>query len=140
MDNYNAGNRSPFNRRNFLKSGPVLGSAMAMPSAFGNVPAAKSKTYFMNNNDTVVKSRTLGSGNYSFTVSALALAWLVYLLSGNGFVPNRGTIKLAHLNENMASADIAITAGEWKTLENTISKIKIVGDRYPADQQKQVGR
>jgi aryl-alcohol dehydrogenase-like predicted oxidoreductase len=72
------------------------------------------------------------------TPSQVALGWL--LAKREWTVPIPGTTKLAHLIENMASADIAITPGEWKTLEDTISKIKIVGDRYPTSEHKQVGK
>jgi aryl-alcohol dehydrogenase-like predicted oxidoreductase len=72
------------------------------------------------------------------TPAQVALAWL--LAKGEWIVPIPGTTKLAHLHENLEAADVVITTKEWKRLEDAISKIKIVGDRYPADQQKQVGR
>jgi diketogulonate reductase-like aldo/keto reductase len=46
-------------------------------------------------------------------------------------VPIPGTTKLAHLRENLWSADIVFTSEELKNLTDEISKVKIVGDRYP---------
>lgn len=72
------------------------------------------------------------------TPAQVALAWLLH--KREWIVPIPGTTKLAHLLENMAAADVVVAAREWEDLENTISTITIVGDRYPAEQQKQVGR
>ena len=33
-----------------------------------------------------------------------------------------------------------MTSGEWKELEDTVAAIPVVGDRYNAEQQRQVGR
>lgn len=77
-------------------------------------------------------------GNHrGLTPAQVALGWL--LAKEEWIVPIPGTTKLAHLNENMLSADLSVTSEEWQQLEATVSKIKIVGDRYPAEQQKQVG-
>ena len=36
--------------------------------------------------------------------------------------------------------DFNISSGEWKELEDAVAAIPVVGDRYNAEQQKQVGR
>lgn len=72
------------------------------------------------------------------TPAQIALGWL--LAKKDWIVPIPGTTKLAHLQENLASADLQVTPEEWRQLETTVSKIKIHGDRYPAEQQRQVGR
>ena len=33
-----------------------------------------------------------------------------------------------------------IPGTDWKKLEDELAKVKIMGDRYPADQQAQVGK
>jgi len=47
---------------------------------------------------------------------------------------SQSTTKLAHLQENMGSADFEFTPEELKNITDAISKIKIVGDRYPVRQ------
>ena len=51
-------------------------------------------------------------------------------------IPIPGTTKLAHLQENLGSANIEFTADELSKLTSDLSKIKIVGDRYPTPQTK----
>ncbi|PCH66686.1 MAG: aldo/keto reductase [Bacteroidales bacterium] len=70
------------------------------------------------------------------TPAQVALGWL--LNKNEWIVPIPGTTKFAHLHENMATAHLDIPNHEWKALENEVAKIQIVGDRYPAEQQKQV--
>jgi len=62
------------------------------------------------------------------TVAQVALAWL--LAQRPFVVPIPGTTKLAHLQENMWSADYKFTADELKKLTKDISAVKIVGERY----------
>lgn len=72
------------------------------------------------------------------TSAQIALAWL--LAKHPWSVPIPGTTKLSHLEENLRAADQKLSGDEMRDLEAAVSKIKIVGDRYPADQQKQVDR
>lgn len=72
------------------------------------------------------------------TPAQIALAWLMN--KGGWIVPIPGTTKLAHLEENIRAADIKISRQEWNTLENELSQVEIMGSRYPADQQAQVGK
>ncbi len=72
------------------------------------------------------------------TPAQLALAWL--LAKADWIVPIPGTTKLAHLEENIRAADVEISVADWKKLEDELAGIKIMGDRYPADQQAQVGK
>lgn len=55
-------------------------------------------------------------------------------------VPIPGTTKLSHLEENLCTLDFNISSGEWKELEDAVAAIPVVGDRYNAEQQRQVGR
>lgn len=71
------------------------------------------------------------------TSAQVALGWL--LQKSPWIVPIPGTTKLSHLEENLHTLDFDITAGEWKELENAVAAIPVVGDRYNAEQQKQVG-
>ena len=68
------------------------------------------------------------------TAAQVALAWLS--AQKPWIVPIPGTTKLAHLQENLWSADFKFTPDELMTFNEAISKIKIVGDRYPTPQTK----
>lgn len=69
------------------------------------------------------------------TGAQAALGWL---LQRPYIVPIPGTTKLSHLEENLRAANLGITPSEWKELEDILAKVVIIGDRYPAEQQKQV--
>lgn len=71
------------------------------------------------------------------TSAQISLAWL--LNRKPWIVPIPGTTKLAHLEENLRSLEFTFTPEEWRELESALAKITIIGDRYPAEQQKQVG-
>jgi diketogulonate reductase-like aldo/keto reductase len=55
-------------------------------------------------------------------------------------VPIPGTTRIERIQENNASAEIIFTESELKQINNALSKMKIVGDRYPATQQNKIGR
>ena len=71
------------------------------------------------------------------TSAQVALAWM--LAKHPWLVPIPGTTKLAHVEENLRAADLMLTPAEIRELETEASKIKIVGDRYPASLQSLVG-
>ena len=66
----------------------------------------------------------------------LALGWL--LQKAPWIVPIPGTTKLSHLEENLHTLDFTLTPEEWHELESLVAAIPVVGDRYNAEQQKQV--
>lgn len=70
------------------------------------------------------------------TSAQVSLAWL--LAKAPTIVPIPGTTKLAHLDENVRAAEFPLTQEDVRDLERAVSSIQIVGDRYPASQQKQV--
>lgn len=71
------------------------------------------------------------------TSAQVALGWL--LQKAPWIVPIPGTTKLAHLEENLHTLDFACSPSEWQKLERRVAAIPIVGDRYNAEQQRQVG-
>lgn len=71
------------------------------------------------------------------TSSQVALGWL--LQKAPWIVPIPGTTKLSHLEENLQTIEFSVTPEEWKELENMVAAIPVIGDRYNAEQQKQVG-
>lgn len=70
------------------------------------------------------------------TPSQVALSWL--LAKKRWIVPIPGTTKLAHLQENLITADVALAENDLNELESTISKLTIHGDRYTAEEQKRI--
>ena len=71
------------------------------------------------------------------TSSQVALGWL--LQKAPWIVPIPGTTKLSHLDENLHTLTFNISPEEWKELETEVFAIPVVGSRYNAKQQKQVG-
>lgn len=74
---------------------------------------------------------------YGMTSAQVALGWL--LQKAPGIVPIPGTTKLSHLEENLHTLDFSLPADEWRRLEDAVAQIPVVGDRYNAEQQRQVG-
>lgn len=72
------------------------------------------------------------------TSAQVALAWLLH--KAPWIVPIPGTTKQSHLEENLHALDFSLPANEWKELETAVSAIPVVGNRYNAEQQRQVGR
>lgn len=71
------------------------------------------------------------------TSSQVALGWLLH--KAPWIVPIPGTTKESHLLENLHTLTFNVSNEEWRELENTVAAIPVVGDRYNAEQQKQVG-
>ncbi len=72
------------------------------------------------------------------TPAQIALAWV--LAQKPWIVPIPGTTKIERIQENNASAEIIFSESELKQINNALSKMNIVGDRYPATQQNKTGR
>lgn len=73
----------------------------------------------------------------SMTSAQVALGWL--LQKSPWIVPIPGTTKLSHLEENLRTLDFNLSPEEWRELETAVAAIPVVGSRYNAEQQKQVG-
>ena len=72
------------------------------------------------------------------TPAQVALAWL--LAKRPWIVPIPGTTKLAHLQENLMTADVQLVPEELRDLDSVVSTITIHGDRYTAEEQRRVER
>ena len=71
------------------------------------------------------------------TPAQLALAWIS--AQKPFIVPIPGTTKMHRLEENMKSADVILSTEELENLNNEVSKIEVVGERYPAALAARVG-
>jgi len=63
------------------------------------------------------------------TPAQLALAWL--LAQNPWIVPIPGTKKVARLEENLAAADVELTAADLREIDEAASKIEVQGKRLP---------
>ena len=72
------------------------------------------------------------------TPAQIALAWI--LAQKPWMVPIPGTTKLHRLEENLGAANIELSPDDLRELESAVSKIAVVGARYPEELQKMVGR
>jgi aryl-alcohol dehydrogenase-like predicted oxidoreductase len=72
------------------------------------------------------------------TPAQIALAWV--LAQKPWIVPIPGTTKMHRMEENLGAADVELTTGELQDLNAALDKIKISGNRYPAELAKRVGK
>jgi aryl-alcohol dehydrogenase-like predicted oxidoreductase len=70
------------------------------------------------------------------TAAQVALAWLQ--AQKPWVVPIPGTTKLAHLHENLLSAEFRFSSSELEALSLAASKVKIAGDRYTGQSARKV--
>ena len=92
----------------------------------------------MRANTRIVSALQAFGRTRGMTSAQVALGWL--LQKAPWIVPIPGTTKLAHLEENLRTLEFSLSPEEWRELEDTVVAIPVVGDRYNAEQQKQVGR
>lgn len=125
---------SPINRgflggglNEYIKIGPNNDNRATLPRF---TPEAIRSNY------RIVEALNAFGRTRGYTPAQIALAWLLYRKPW--IVPIPGTTKLAHLEENLRSVEIGFSNAEWTELENTISAIPIVGDRYNSEEQKKV--
>jgi len=72
------------------------------------------------------------------TNAQVAIAWL--LAQKPWIVPIPGTTKISRLEENMAAADVELSAEDLKDIENAVGGIEVQGARYPQQMQRMVGK
>jgi aryl-alcohol dehydrogenase-like predicted oxidoreductase len=71
------------------------------------------------------------------TPAQIALAWI--LAQKPWIVPIPGITTLRHLEENLGSAQIQLSAADLREIESAASKIKVQGERYPENLLKMTG-
>jgi aryl-alcohol dehydrogenase-like predicted oxidoreductase len=72
------------------------------------------------------------------TPAQIALAWL--LAQKTWIVPIPGSRKLERLEENLGALAVELNPDDLWEIDNALSKITIVGDRYAAKEQRMVSR
>lgn len=89
-------------------------------------------------NQAVVAAITRIAESKGVTPAQIALAWL--LGQKSWIVPIPGTTKLHRLEENLGAASVQLSDKDLAEISDTLGRIEIVGDRYPAHLQARVGR
>ena len=77
------------------------------------------------------------AGDKGCSPAQLALAWV--LAQGDDIVPIPGTKRVKYLEDNVAAADVRLTANELAELSSAVSA-GVAGTRYPEAMMKLVGR
>jgi aryl-alcohol dehydrogenase-like predicted oxidoreductase len=72
------------------------------------------------------------------TPAQIALAWLLH--KGDDLVPIPGTKRRRYLEENVAAADISLSAEDMQSLDAALPPEKVAGPRYNERQMAQVDR
>jgi aryl-alcohol dehydrogenase-like predicted oxidoreductase len=72
------------------------------------------------------------------TPGQIALAWL--LAQRPWIVPIPGTRRLDRLQENLAAADVELTADDLREIDDAAAGIEVQGARYPDFMQRLIGR
>lgn len=68
------------------------------------------------------------------TPAQLAIAWL--LSKGENIVPIPGTRRLKYLEENLAAAELELTAADVAAIEEAIEPLQVAGERYTDEGMK----
>ena len=72
------------------------------------------------------------------TPAQIALAWI--LVQKPWIVPIPGTTNQQRLKENIAAADIELSAGDLAEIDSALSEIDVLGERYPEAAMKMINR
>jgi aryl-alcohol dehydrogenase-like predicted oxidoreductase len=78
------------------------------------------------------------AGRKNATPAQIALAWI--LAQKPWMVPIPGTTRLHRLDENLAAADVELTADDLREIEDAASKVSVQGARYPEHLEQMTGR
>lgn len=72
------------------------------------------------------------------TPAQIALAWL---LAQKSFIaPIPGTTKISRLQENISGVSVELSSGDLDQIQESLSQIEIVGERYPQHLKERVGK
>ncbi|MDQ0455488.1 aldo/keto reductase [Rhizobium paknamense] len=89
-------------------------------------------------NLTLIETLQAMAHEKNTTAGQLALAWV--LAQGDFIVPIPGTTKIANLENNIAAADLTLSAGDLLTLRDLLSPAKVKGERYPEQMARMANR
>jgi aryl-alcohol dehydrogenase-like predicted oxidoreductase len=85
-------------------------------------------------NQALIDLLTTFAQRKNATPGQIALAWL--LAQKPWIVPIPGTTKLRRLEENLAAADVELTAEDLREIDRAAAEIPVQGARYPEDLER----
>jgi aryl-alcohol dehydrogenase-like predicted oxidoreductase len=91
----------------------------------------------MEKNQALVDLLNRIAGEENATPAQIALAWL--LAQKPWIVPIPGTTKLHRLEENLAAAEVSLTADKLAEIERAAAEIQVEGERYPEQLMRTTG-
>lgn len=91
----------------------------------------------MEKNQALVDLLTRIANDKKATPAQIALSWL--LAQKPWIVPIPGTTKLHRLEENLAAADVELTASDLAEIKRAAAEIEVEGERYPEHLMKTTG-
>jgi len=89
-------------------------------------------------NQALVEVLTQFAQQKKATPAQIAIAWI--LAQKPWITPIPGTTKLHRLEENLGGANISLTPAELRQIEESSSRIHLVGERYPEAAQRMINR
>jgi len=89
-------------------------------------------------NQALVEVLTQFAQQKKATPAQIAIAWI--LAQKPWIVPIPGTTKLHRLEENLGGANVSLTPAELRQIEESSSRIQLVGERYPEAAQRMINR
>ena len=89
-------------------------------------------------NQALIDQITAIASAKKVTPAQIALAWL--LAQKDWIAPIPGTKRVERLKENNAAAGVDLSAEDLHTIGEALSRVQIVGDRYPAHLASRVGK
>ena len=104
---------------------------------FRNIVPRFSQEARMANQALVDQIESIAAGKGA-TPAQIALAWL--LAQKPWIVPIPGTTKFHRLKENIAAAEVELSAADLAGIGEVLARIKVQGDRYPAHLLARVGK
>ncbi len=109
-----------------------LAGSVKKPDDFGANDFRRSLPRFnaenMEANAALVSGLEAMAAEKGVTAAQMALSWVLH--QGDFIVPIPGARKITHLEQNVAAADMALTAEELARLDEAFDPSKIVGSRY----------
>lgn len=70
------------------------------------------------------------------TTAQIALAWL--LAQGDDIVPIPGTMRIAHLQDNLGALSVRLEPGDLAELSRAVVALPVAGERYTEEGMKGV--
>jgi aryl-alcohol dehydrogenase-like predicted oxidoreductase len=120
--------------RGFLTGNVTSVDNLAADDMRRNLPRFEGENF--DRNLAIVQRLTTLAAERGVTAGQLALAWVQH--QGDDVVPIPGTKRRKYLEENVAAAELALTAEDLAAIAGTVDAV--AGDRYRPEMQKLVGR